>query len=110
MVYHNRETDYHELGPGMQLKTLVHGEKTLMIKFNLKGGQVHASHNHPYEQTGYLIEGKVKLTIGEEIHIVEAGGAWSIPADAEHQAEMIKDSIGIEIFSPAREDYLAFKA
>ena len=94
----------------MLIKTLVHGEKTLMTKFNLKEGQVHASHRHPYEQTGFLIKGKVKFTIGDEVHIVETGDAWSILSDIEHQAEIIEDSIGIEVFSPVREDYLAFKA
>jgi len=110
MIYKNKETDYHELAEGMKIKTLVHGDKSLMTKFSVKGGQVHPSHSHPYEQTGYLLEGKVKFTIGDEIQVVEAGDAWSIPADVEHQGEVIEDAIGIEVFSPVREDYLAFKA
>lgn len=110
VIYHNKETDYTEFAEGMKIKTLVHGEKTLMTKFSVKGGTVHASHNHPYEQTGYLLEGKVKFTIGDEVHIVEPGDSWSIPADVEHQGDVIEDAVGIEVFSPLREDYLAFKA
>lgn len=110
MIYNNKETDYTEIAEGMKIKTLVNGEKSLMTKFSVKGDTVHASHSHPYEQTGYLLEGKVKFTIGGEIHIVGPGDAWSIPADVEHQGEVIEDAVGIEVFSPAREDYLAFKA
>ncbi len=80
-----------------------------MTKFSLKGGEIHASHNHPYEQTGILLKGKVKFTIDGESHIVEAGDCWSIPSDVEHQAEIIDDAEGIEVYSPAREDYMAFK-
>jgi hypothetical protein len=29
-----------------------------------------------------------------------------IPGDIEHQAEIIEDSVVVEVFSPVREDYL----
>ncbi|MBW2366378.1 MAG: cupin domain-containing protein [Deltaproteobacteria bacterium] len=108
-MYKTKETDYKELAPGMNLKTVVHGEKMLMIKFSMEGGQVHAGHNHPYEQTGTLLKGKIKFTIGGEVYIVEPGDCWSIPAGVEHQGETLEASEGVEVYSPAREDYLAFK-
>ncbi len=110
MIYRNKEDDYSEITEGMKMKTMVHGDKMLMAKFAVKSGIVHASHSHPYEQTGYLLEGKVKFTIGGEVHIVEAGDCWSIPENVEHQGEIIEDAVGVEVFSPVREDYLAFKA
>ena len=110
MIYKNKESDYTEMAEGLKIKTLVHGDKTLLTKFSLKGGAVHASHSHPNEQTGYLISGKVKFTIGSEVYEIETGDSWSIPGGVEHQAEIINDAVGIEVFSPVREDYLVFKA
>ncbi len=92
--------------PGIERKTLVHGGATLLTEFRLKGGCTLPSHNHPQEQTGYLVSGHIKLKIGGVEYDVKEGGAWVIPAGAEHGASIIEDSIAIEVFSPVREDYL----
>jgi quercetin dioxygenase-like cupin family protein len=34
------------------------------------------------------------------------GASWCIPADVLHDAEILEDSVAIEIFSPVRPDYL----
>jgi len=46
------------------------------------------------------------LFIGEETFETEAGDSWNIPANVEHSAEIIEDSIAVEVFSPVREEYL----
>jgi len=87
-------------------KTLVHGARTLMTEFRLEQGAVLPKHRHPHEQTGYLVSGRMDLTIDGETHAVAAGDSWCIPADAEHGAVAREDSVAIEVFSPVREDYL----
>jgi quercetin dioxygenase-like cupin family protein len=37
------------------------------------------------------------------------GDSWCIPADVEHGAEVIEDTVVVEVFSPVREDYLPDK-
>ena len=32
--------------------------------------------------------------------------SWCIPGNIEHGAEILADSVAIEVFSPVREDYL----
>lgn len=92
--------------PGIELKTLVHGEKTLMTEFLLEEGRQLPKHSHPHEQTGYLIKGHIRLTIGAKDYDVLPGDSWCIPGEVEHCAEIIEDSVAIEVFSPLREDYL----
>lgn len=92
--------------PGIEQKTLVHGEKTLMVEFRLTKGSVLPEHGHPYEQTGYLVGGRLLLKIGPDEHDVKPGDSWCIPADALHGAQVLEDSTAIEIFSPVRPDYL----
>lgn len=100
---------FRSLLPGIEMKTLVFGERTLMAQFHLKRGSVLPQHSHPYEQTGYLIEGRLMLTIGEERVDCGDGDSWSIPEEVEHSATVLEDAVVIEIFSPAREDYLPSK-
>ena len=58
---------------------------------------------------GYPISGRIRLSIGEESFEAEPGDSWCIPSHIEHQAEIIEDSVAIEVFSPVREDYLPDK-
>jgi len=48
---HSRE-GYIKALPGVNRKTLVYGEKTLMTEFFLEKGNSIPGHSHPYEQTG----------------------------------------------------------
>ncbi len=91
---------------GVRMKTVVFGEKTLMSEFFLEGGKSVPSHEHPYEQTGYLVSGKIKLNIGIDSFLVKPGDSWCIPENVPHGAGIIEDSLAIEVFSPVREDYL----
>jgi len=92
--------------PGITRKTLVYGEKTLLSEFHLQKDSLLPNHSHPNEQTGYLVSGHMRLIIGGETFEVEPGDSWSVPADLEHRAEILEDSVAIEVFSPVREDYL----
>jgi len=106
MFYKGDSRGYKEVLKGIERKTLVHGERTLFTEFRLKKGSNLPNHSHPHEQTGYLVSGKMRLTIGEETYDVHPGDSWCIPGEASHRAQIIEDSIAIEVFSPVREDYL----
>jgi quercetin dioxygenase-like cupin family protein len=108
----NKRSDngYKQVLDGIRLKTLVYGEKTLIAEFHLEKGAQIPSHAHPHEQTGYLISGRIRLSIGEETFDVDPGDSWCIPGNVEHRAEFVEDSVAIEVFSPVREDYLPYKS
>ena len=94
--------------PGITIKTLVYGDKTLMVEVHLEKGSQLPLHEHPQEQTGYLVSGLMRLTIAGEAHDVRPGGAWSIPGGVPHSADMLEECVAVEVFSPVREDYLKF--
>lgn len=106
MFSRKRENGYRTPLRGIQMKTLAHGEKTLLAEFKLSRGSVLPAHSHPHEQTGYLVSGKINLTIGGRTHAADPGDSWCIPPDVEHGAEALADSVAVEVFSPVREDYL----
>lgn len=106
MYTKHSEDGYIPAVPGITRKTLVHGERTLLSRFHLAGGSLLPRHSHPNEQTGYMVTGHMRLTIGGETHEILPGDAWLIPADLEHHAEVLEDSVVIEVFSPVRADYL----
>jgi quercetin dioxygenase-like cupin family protein len=102
---HDRE-GYKTALPGIRMKTLCYGARTLMTEVALKQGSVLPLHSHPHEQNGYLVKGHIRLRIGEEEHDVAAGDSWCIPGGREHGVVTLEDSLAVEVFSPVREDYL----
>lgn len=99
--------DWVDVLPGIRRKTLSYGGATLMAEFRLRAGCPLPVHDHPQEQTGYLVAGRLRLAIGAEVHDVRPGDSWSIPGGVSHGAEVLEDSVAVEIFSPVREDYLS---
>jgi len=91
---------------GIEMKTLVYGENSLLTRFHLKKESILPKHSHPQEQTGFMVSGKMTLFIDGEAFLAEPGDTWSIKGNIEHWAEIIEDSVAIEVFSPLREDYL----
>ena len=104
---HSRN-NYTTVLDGIQIKTLCYGDKMLMTEFLLQKNAVLPEHGHPYEQTGYLISGKIRLYIGNESKELVPGDSWNIAANVAHKAEILEDSVAIEVFSSVREDYLKF--
>ena len=106
MFVAEQEDGYTQLIEGIEIKTLVYGEKTLTAKFKLANGSFLPRHSHPHEQTGYLLSGKMRFVIGDEVHLALPGSSWCIAGDEEHSAEVLEDSVVIEVFSPMRQEYL----
>jgi len=64
------------------------------------------AHSRPNEQTGIVIDGEMKLTIGNESRLCQKGDAFAIPGNVEHSVTNgDKLTIIVEAFSPSREDY-----
>ena len=106
MLKKKDQLTYRPLIDGVQLGTMVHGEKTLMGRFKLAKGSVIPAHDHPHEQTGLLLSGRMVFTIDGVEHEVVPGDSWCIGSGVPHSATAVEDSVAVEVFSPVREDYL----
>ena len=100
------EDDFQTVAPGIRMRTLCFGSSTLMSEFRLLHDHVLPMHAHLHEQTGYLVSGHIALTIGDETHDVLPGDSWCISGGVEHGAQVLQDSVAVEVFSPVREDFL----
>jgi len=106
MFYKKDDRPYRTALDGVSFKSLAHGQKTHLTEFKLEKGSRIPVHSHPHEQTGYLVSGKMTFIIAGKTFDVESGCAWNISGHVEHGVEVLEDCLVIEVFSPAREDYL----
>jgi quercetin dioxygenase-like cupin family protein len=101
---------YLQVLPGIRRKTLAHGDKTLVAEFRMEKGSTLPRHAHPHEQSGYVVSGRIRVSIGEEVINAGPGDSWSILGNVQHAVEVLEQTVVIEVFSPVREDYLPAKA
>ena len=97
-----------DLMPGIQRRFL-HGEKAMLAQIWLKKGTTVPRHVHPAEQLSFIVEGALRLRLGDdlsEIHDVRAGEVLVIPANVPHEATALEDTYDLDVFSPPREDWI----
>ena len=106
MFVKDAEKEFVSVVAGVERKTLAVGEQMLMSKFALKKGAELPWHKHPHEQIGFLVSGRILLTMGEEACELSPGDSWAVPGDVNHKADVLEDAVAIEVFYPVRQDYL----
>jgi quercetin dioxygenase-like cupin family protein len=106
MFFQKNPGGYSNPVEGIHQKTLAYGQNTLMTEFVLYANSKLPRHSHPHEQTGYLVSGRIRLFIDQDVFDCQPGDSWCIPGGVEHSADIIEDALAIEVFYPVREDYL----
>jgi quercetin dioxygenase-like cupin family protein len=100
------DTGYRHLAEGFRLKTLVYGKNTHLCELRLVKGSKVPNHSHPHEQSGYMVSGRIRFILRDEIFEAGPGDGWCFPGGVEHAPEALEDVIMVEVFSPVRQDYL----
>ena len=91
--------------PGCRMRTPF-GENLMLSYLEMDDGAEIPLHDHPHEQGGMLLSGRLQLTIGDETRIVESGSMFLIPPNVAHRAIAIDGPATVlDVFTPVREDY-----
>ena len=94
-----------QVATGVTLR-LVWGERIMLSQVTFQPNCQVLPHHHPNEQTGIVLEGEIKLTIGNDTYLCQPGDAFTIPDNVEHSAASgDKPALVLEAFNPPREDY-----
>jgi len=87
-------------------RQVVNGEKAMVARLWLFKDCVVPLHHHESEQISLVLEGALKFELeGREV-TVRAGEVLVIPSNVPHSALAMEDTIGIDVFSPIRYDWL----
>ncbi|KIA87771.1 cupin domain-containing protein [Flavobacterium sp. AED] len=91
---------------GVDFVVLSIGKDSMVTKMLYKSTDFVPFHQHPNEQSGYVISRKYKLKFGGDEFLLSEGDTYSIPANMEHSIEIIEAGQVVDFFTPIREDYL----
>jgi quercetin dioxygenase-like cupin family protein len=87
-------------------RRMIVGTKEMLVRWEFNKGAVAARHSHPHEQIVVMVEGRLKLIVGDAETIMGRDDIVVIPPNVPHEAEALEDTVVIDIFSPPREDFL----
>jgi quercetin dioxygenase-like cupin family protein len=88
-------------------RKVISGEKAMLAQVFLKKDGVVPEHHHESEQVSYILEGVLKFELeGKEV-VVRKGEVLCIPSYVPHRVVALEDTLGLDVFSPIRKDWLA---
>ena len=100
------EAEEIEMFAGVSRRTLNHGDQTSIHELLMAKGSVVPEHTHPHEQTGYFVSGRLRFVMPGLAKDLDAGDSWIVPSEIPHEVTALEDSVAIDIFSPARTEYI----
>ena len=108
--YHlNTETPWEEVAPGLTRQIMGYDGKIMLVKAKFETGAVGVLHQHYHSQVTYVEGGEFEMTIGDDVRTIKGGDSFYIPPMVMHGCVCTKPGILIDVFSPAREDFLGFE-
>lgn len=90
----------------VEVRRVMVGNEILMLHVFREKGLVDPVHKHlDHETVAYLIRGRLRLVIGGQEFIAEAGTSWIHPRGVEHFSEALEDCEQLEVKSPPRKTW-----
>ena len=90
-------------------RRIVYGEQTMVAHVYLRQGAIVPKHAHHNEQLTYILKGRLRFWVGEDlsqVFDVGPGEVLHLPSGVPHKAEAMEETLDVDIFSPPREDWL----
>lgn len=91
--------------PGLVRRTLAQSQSLMICEFKFDAQITIPIHTHSHEQVGYLVEGRVEMTIDGNKQELTKGDSYSAPSNVPHGAYTLEPSVIVDTFYPPREDY-----
>ncbi len=92
--------------PGVRRKVLAWNDDLMMCEISFLAGAKGNVHSHPHTQVSYVGSGSLRFMVGDETRIVRRGDSVLIPPDTLHGVEALEEAMLVDVFSPARQDFV----
>ncbi len=87
-------------------RQVLHTERLTVARILLRAGAVVPEHAHEHEQVANVLEGRLSFRIGPETEVVGPGESVIVPSGVPHAVEALEDTVVLDVFAPARDDWI----
>ena len=91
---------------GVERKILGYDEQLMMVNVRFEKGAVGTLHHHVHRQISYVQSGRFEVSIDGIKKILEQGDCFFVAPDLEHGVVALEKGMLVDIFTPARKDFL----
>jgi quercetin dioxygenase-like cupin family protein len=106
MIVKAENANVQQVEPGIARQVLGHDDHLMMVRVTLSKGAVAALHAHPHRQVTYVERGTFQATVDGATAVVGPGDCYFVQPDAQHGVVALEDGVLIDVFSPAREEFV----
>jgi quercetin dioxygenase-like cupin family protein len=100
------ETPWESVGKGVRRQILGHGPDLMMVRVDFSQGAVGAIHHHPHRQVTYVAAGTFEVRVGDHARPLSVGDCFFAQADVSHGVVALTEGTLIDVFTPARTEFL----
>jgi len=101
-----QDTPWEAAGPGVRRQILGYGPDLMMVRIEFEAGAIGALHHHPHRQVTYVATGSFQVTVDGVRQLLGAGDSFFVAADLVHGVEAVAAGTLVDVFTPARRDFL----
>ena len=105
MIFLNKDAITVNALQGLRRKTLAQSKSMMICEFTFDANVTIPMHSHPHEQVGYVVEGRVVMSIGGQDTELSKGDSYCAASNVPHGALTLEPTVIIDTFAPPREDY-----
>jgi quercetin dioxygenase-like cupin family protein len=104
-IYNWHEIPVEQMNPAVT-RQVIHGGSITIARIVIARGGAVPTHTHLNEQVMNIISGRLKVILQGEERVLEGGQSLVIAPHLPHSVEALEDTVAVDIFSPAREDWI----
>jgi quercetin dioxygenase-like cupin family protein len=106
MIVRGQDAPTVQAGAGVTRQVLGHDAELMLVRVTFETGAVGYVHAHPHRQVTFVESGRFDFTVDGVTTRLLAGDSVFVPPGAPHGVVAIEAGALIDVFAPARIDFL----
>ena len=100
------EMDWESLGGGIERKILGYDDQLMMALVRFEKGAIGSLHHHVHRQVCYVESGVFEVTIDGNKKVLQKGDSFFVAPDLVHGVVALEAGSLVDVFTPARQDFV----
>jgi quercetin dioxygenase-like cupin family protein len=100
------DASWQTVAEGVRRQILGYGPDLMMVRVEFDKGAVGSLHHHPHRQVTYVVSGTFDATLDGATRRLTAGDCFHVSTDLVHGVVALEPGTLIDVFTPARDDFL----
>lgn len=102
----SEKLEWEAVDKGVRRKILGYDDNLMMVAVKFDKGAVGTLHSHEHRQVTFVESGQFEVTIDGKKKTLKKGDSFFVSPNLIHGVVAVKEGILIDVFTPARSDFL----